>query len=41
MAEADKGWLLIRIGVSGWMFLLVLADLGSPRQRATIGCMLC
>jgi len=22
--EADKGWLMIRLGVSGWRFLLVL-----------------
>jgi len=28
--EADKGWLIIRLGVSGHMFLLVLAHLGSP-----------
>jgi len=33
MQEADKGWLMIRIGVSRWMFLLVPAHLGSPRQR--------
>jgi len=34
MEEAVKGWLMIRIGVSGWMFLLVPIHLGSPRQRA-------
>jgi len=32
--DANKGWLMITIGVSGWMFLLVLAHLGSPGQRA-------
>jgi len=34
MEEADKGWLMIRINVSRWMFLLVLAHPGSHRQRA-------
>jgi len=34
MEEADKGWLRIRIGVSAWMFLLVPAHPGSPRQEA-------
>jgi len=34
MEEADKGWFMIRIGVSGWMFLLVLAHPSSPGQRA-------
>jgi len=34
MEEADKGWLMIRIGMSGWMFLLVLAHPGSPGQMA-------
>jgi len=29
MEEADKGWLIIRIGVSGWIFLLVPAHPGS------------
>ena len=29
-----KGWLMITIGVSGWKFVLVLAHLGSPGQRA-------
>jgi len=33
MEEADKGRLMITIFVSGWMFLLVLAHPGSPRQR--------
>ena len=32
MEEVDKGRLVIRMGVSGWMFLLVLAHLGSPGQ---------
>jgi len=32
MEEADKGWLMTTIGVSGWMFLLVLAHPGCPRQ---------
>jgi len=30
MEEADKGWLMIKIGVSEWMFLLVPAHPGSP-----------
>jgi len=34
MEVADKGWLMIKIGVSGWTFLLVLAHLGNPRQSA-------
>jgi len=34
MEEADKGWLMLKIGVSGWMFLLVPAYLGNPGQRA-------
>ena len=34
MEEADKWWLMNRKGVSGWMFLLVLAHPGSPGQRA-------
>jgi len=33
MDEADKGWLMTTIGVSGWMFLLVPAHLGCPRQN--------
>ena len=32
MDEADKGWLMIMIGVSGWTFLLVPAHPGCPRQ---------
>jgi len=32
----DKWWLMIRIGVSRWMFL-VLAHTGSPIQRASSG----
>jgi len=32
--DGDEGWLVIRIGVSGWMFLLVPAHPGSPGQRA-------
>jgi len=35
MEEADKG-LMIRIGVIGWMSLLVLAHPDSPGQRAII-----
>ena len=34
MEEDDKGCLMIRMGVSGWMFLLVPAHSGSPRQKA-------
>ena len=34
MEEVDKGCLMIRMGVSGWMFHLVPAHLGSPGQRA-------
>ena len=34
MEKADKGWRVIRIGVSGWMFILVPAHMGSPKQRA-------
>jgi len=34
MEEVQKGCLMIRMGVSGWMFLLVPAHLGSPGQRA-------
>jgi len=33
MEEADKDWMMIRM-VGGWVFLLVLAHLGSPRQTA-------
>ena len=32
--EVDKGCLMIRMGVSGWMFLLVPAYPGSPGQTA-------
>ena len=38
MEEADKGWLMIRIDLSGCMFLLVQTHLGSPRQRPKNGC---
>ena len=34
MEKGDIGSTLTRMGVSGWMFLLVLAYLGSPRKRA-------
>ena len=34
MEKGDIGSMLTRMGVSGWMFLLVLAYLGSPRKRA-------
>ena len=34
MEEGDKGCPMIRIGASGWMFLLVPAYPGSPRQKA-------
>jgi len=33
MEEADKGWLMTTIGVSGWMFLLVPAHPGCPGQN--------
>ena len=33
MEEVDKGCLMIRMGVNGWVFLLVPAHLGSPGQR--------
>ena len=43
MEEADKGWLMTTIGVSGWTFLLVPAHPGCPRQnpksRKTVVCM--
>ena len=32
--DVDKGCLMIRMGVSGWMFLVVPAQLGSPGRRA-------
>jgi len=45
MEEADKGWLMITIRASGWMFLLVLGHLGCPRQnpesRKLVACCLC
>jgi len=34
MEEVDEGCLMIGMAVSGWMFLLVPAYPGSPRQRA-------
>ena len=34
MEEVDTGCLKITMGVSGWIFLLVPAHLGSPGQRA-------
>jgi len=34
MEEDDKGCPMIRMGVSGWMFLSVLAYPGSPGQKA-------
>ena len=34
MEEDDKGCPMIRMGVSGWMFLLVPAYPGSPGQKA-------
>ena len=34
MDEVDKWRLMMRIGVSGWMFLLVLAHPGSPGSTA-------
>jgi len=34
MEEGDKGCPMIRMGVSGRMFLLVPAYLGSPGQKA-------
>ena len=33
MEEADKVWLMIRIGVSGWMFILVPTYRGCPWQN--------
>jgi len=38
MEEVDKGWLMIRIGVSGQMLLLVLPPSGSPGQRPLNSC---
>jgi len=34
MEEVDKGCPMIRMGVSGWMFLLVPAYPGCPGQKA-------
>jgi len=34
MEEADKGRLMTTIDVSGWMFLLVPAHPGCPRQNS-------
>jgi len=34
MEKDDKGSTMIRMGVSGWMFLLVPAYLGCPRSKA-------
>ena len=34
--EVDKGYLMIMMGVSGYMFLLVPAHPGSPGQRAIV-----
>ena len=34
MEKVDKGCLMTRMGVSGWMFLLVPAHPGSPGKRA-------
>ena len=34
MDEDDNGCPMIRMGVSGWMFLLIPAFPGSPRQKA-------
>jgi len=34
MEEADNGWLIIRIGVSRWTFLLVPAHPGDHGQMA-------
>jgi len=34
MEEADKGRLMTTIGVSGWMFLLVLAHPGCNGQNS-------
>jgi len=38
MEEADKDWMIMMVG--GWVFLLVLAHLGSPGQR-TVKRLLC
>jgi len=36
MDEDDKGWPIIRMGVSGWVFLLVPVYLGCPDQRLCV-----
>jgi len=38
MEENDKGCPMIRLGVSGWVFLLVTAYPGSPGQKPLNGC---
>ena len=38
MEEADKGCLMIRMGVSGWMFLLFPAHLGNSGQGPLNSC---
>jgi len=38
MEEVDKGCLMTRTGVSGWMFLLVPAHPDGPGQRAAVAC---
>ena len=40
MQEVDKVC-VIKMGASGWMFLLVLAHQGNPRQRAIIWLRVC
>jgi len=41
MEEVDKGCLMVRMGVSGWIFLLVPACPGSPDKRPLNGCSSC
>jgi len=45
MEVADKRWLITTVGVSGWMFLLVLALLGCsgqyPESHKMVVCVLC
>ena len=41
MEEVDKGCQMNRMGVSGGMFLLVLAHLGNTAQRAVKRLCLC
>ena len=38
MEEDDKGCPMIRMAVSGWVFLLVPAYPGRPRQKQLNGC---